>query len=192
MGNSHQKFLKQKAWENRKMILSMISLAVFLFFPLLYLWTKTWNHSSRIHHHIIFVLYFLDHYSFMLLKKTVAVNYIVALAFIFIVQKDVFWQWLKKQIHIFFKQFVSKNIAKLWLKWGVDSGRELSRTCLIVRFHPDVQQACLSCPGLLQSRASECLFPKCTSKFNHSVYFFWACMSCETLMADLLLWKPIP
>lgn len=36
-----------------------------------------------------------------LLKEIVAGNYIIALAFIFILPEDIFWQWFKKQINIF-------------------------------------------------------------------------------------------
>lgn len=104
----------------------------------------------------------------------VAGNCIIALAFIFIVLEDIFWQWLGEPIPFFFfsnNGFLKSNV-KYWLEWGVDRGTKLSRTALIVYLHPDVRQACSSRPGLLQSRVSEYLFPKCTSKSDRSVRLF--------------------
>ena len=82
----------------------------------------------------------------------------------------------------FFQIIFCWSDAKLWLTWGVESCPRISPVALIVHFHPYMRQACSSCPGLLQSRASESSLPKCTSKFNQFVHFFlffWACMSCE-------------
>lgn len=76
---------------------------ILLFLFLLHLLTNTRNHPSGMHHHIISALYVLDHCSILLLKKIVAGNYIIALAFIFILPEDIFWQWFKKQINIFFQ-----------------------------------------------------------------------------------------
>lgn len=71
------------------------------FFSLLHLLTKSWSHLSRIHCHVISVLYFPDHCSIMLLKKMVPRNSIVASAFVFIVLGGIFCQWLGRQIHFF-------------------------------------------------------------------------------------------
>ena len=129
----------------------------------------------------------------MLLKKMVAANYRCPGICLHCARRHFLTVTWDANTY-FFQMIFCWSDAKLWLTWGVESCPKISPMALIVHFHPDMRQACSSCPGLLQSRASEYSLPKCTSKFNQFVYFFFLLSLHElwTLMADLLFWKPSP
>lgn len=108
----------------------------------------------------------------MLLKKMVAANYCCPGICLHCARRHFLTVTWDANTY-FFQMIFCWSDAKLWLTWGVESCPKISPMALIVHFHPDMRQACSSCPGLLQSRASEYSLPKCTSKFNQFVYFFF-------------------
>lgn len=87
IGNSVLNILKQSLGE---MILCMISLPMFLFATMLMNENLKHSSSGPSLFNLCPFFFFFDHCGIMLLKKMVAGNYIIALAFIFIVLEDIF------------------------------------------------------------------------------------------------------
>lgn len=143
------------------------------------------KHSTRVHHCLISVLlffFFFDHCGIMPLKKMVAGNYMIALAFIFIVLEDIFWQWLGELILFFFLQI-------MWF-WKVMLNAGWNELSIVAKSFPEQLWPFLSiqtygrpslpdlgfCRAELQSTYDQNAQVSSTVQF---VYSFWACMSCE-------------